>query len=160
MNKDSWITLALSVPVGIATALITSIIQNWFRGRGLTRQIARERRIQREYVEAYKYKHYPYELTHYLLKTLINLVMEAGLYLMAFIFTASIREISMLEQIANLSPPSAPVEHRILWSATAMMALFASRVTYRLARYHRILERVKFFELYQSEVPAHLRIAQ
>jgi hypothetical protein len=71
MNNDSqfWLGVFLSVPIGIATGVVSPWVQRWLEEK---RALKRTRRVQAEYEAVVFYKRHPEEFTQFLVHVAVK----------------------------------------------------------------------------------------
>jgi hypothetical protein len=74
-----WIGLALSIPIGIGTSLVTPAIQRWFESRGQARVISAKRETEAEYRAAVFYRKNSDRFTQYLVHVTIKATLVGAL---------------------------------------------------------------------------------
>jgi len=72
MSSDTLLGLLLSVPIGIATGLVTPIIQRWLESKGKERAFRFARRTLQELEIVTFYREHPADFTQYLVQVAIK----------------------------------------------------------------------------------------
>lgn len=74
-----WLGLALSVPIGIATSLVTPAIQRWIESKSKQRELTKTHRARAEYTSVMFYRRNPERFTQYLVHVAIKATLIGAL---------------------------------------------------------------------------------